>query len=391
MILNNISGFHSLHRSLRPVVVLGLVLASNLTLANSASCIKALANAETAYTLTLKQGLPRGEMRRISILENAAGEQVGLKVNKTGTQFKDLRATPLTVELDGSKIMTMMFYHKDGIAPSSAKAIVMLFHGVGADISHSGAMMPVMSYLAGPKTNKKKGSTARIHEKHIDLGVVALDGPGNGYGTSLEGMDSLKKATDLLILQIQKIKSLAPHLPLIAFARSSSTGHVVATNKRHPGLIDGMILMSPMTSEPAALAEADKGLEEDIQEAESMIAQGLKPDFVLNQEVVDWDSEIYRQMDWHEDEAGLGNVPTFVIVGDKDKQTPVMVHDFYKKQIGQISSGRGQFLKVEGAGHDVVSTMPKYPGDIETEEKAAITYHQIYDFIQLVIAAQSPH
>lgn len=374
-------------KNIRTAIGFALVLSSSFVLASAESCIEVLVTAKSAYISTLNQGFARGELQRITILENPEGNQIGLQVNKTRVRYNNLRAEPLVVNDGNISAQTMMFYHKNGIAPAGAKALVVLFHGVGADISHSGAMMPVMNYLAGPKTAKKKGSTARIHEKHIDLGVVALDGPGNGYGPPLDKTDTLDKTLDLFYLEMKKIKSFAPELPLIVFARSSSTGIIVAMNKKYPGLLDGMILMSPVTSEPSALAEADKGLEEDIHEAAQKIAQGLKADFIINQPVLEWDSKIYRSMRWHEDRAALGNIPTFVLVGDKDKQTPAKVHDFYIQQLSQIADGRGQFLKVEGAGHDVVSTIPKYRGDVETEEKAIGTYHQIYDFIHDIIAS----
>jgi pimeloyl-ACP methyl ester carboxylesterase len=371
----------------------GLVGSSLATAGSQTSCHSALSElaklaTESDYNLfeaTIEQGLSREEMMRIQILTDSRGNQTGLLVRKTGNRYKDLRATPLAIEGHGLDVKTMMFHHQSGIAPVGAKAVVVLLHGIGADISHSGAMLQLLAYLSGPKSTKVSSTTSRIHEKHIPLGVVAIDGVGNGYGPSLTAIDSASKATSLLYLELQKIKTLARGLPLIVFARSSSTGHTVAVNKRYPGLISAMILMSPVTSEPKAFAQADKGVLADVAEAREKIALGLKPDFVINEPVLNWDSQNYRQMRWHLDPAPLGTTSTLVIVGGADKQTPDLVQRFYQKIVKAVPDDHGQYLFVPGAGHDVVSTVPRTKEDTTTTNRAVATFHAIYDFISGVL------
>lgn len=357
----------------------GAVNASNID-----ACRTQLQKLATLDKPTLQQGLARENNRRITILENEQ-KQVGLFVAKTNTKFKDLRAEPLILNENGFEARTMMFYHKDGIIPADAKALVVLLHGIGADISHSGAMLPVMNFLAGPKTGKQKGSTARIHEKHIPLGVVAIDGPGNGYGPSLEAIPNLDKAIQLLRLELQALKAKAPELPLIVFARSASTGMMVELNRRFPELIDGLILMSPVTPEPAAMAQANEGLAQDLAEAAELRAKGLKADFVPLMPVLDWDSKLYNEMSWYQDQQVLGEKPTLVIVGSEDRQTPSKVREFYRSLVQVENHSQNQFLLVEGAGHDVVSITPRFPGDVETEDRAIATYHRVYEFIGSVV------
>lgn len=346
------------------------------------ACQGALADQSDKFRDVVAQGDHRDGNRKVTIRYAANGiDQSGLYNPKTKIEFKSLQASPLGVVIKGDKpLQTMMFHHKDGPVPPEAKALVVLLHGIGADVSHSGSMLPILNYLAGPKTAKKSGTMAGVHEKHMPLAMVAIDGPGNGYGPKLEEVPHLETYLELLKAQIETIKKMAPHLPLVVWARSASSAGAVAVNQRYPGLIDGLILMSPTTSEPRAWKQGDEGVQEDVRRAREQIEKGQTPEFLVNQETMEWDSRMHRQMRWHEDADPLKGVPTLVIVGTEDPQTPSLVQEYYTDLIG--ANDNGNFLQVPGAGHDVVSINPRNGEEKAVAETRAVgVYHAIYDFI----------
>jgi pimeloyl-ACP methyl ester carboxylesterase len=343
---------------------------------------------------TVAQGLSRGDFHRVHLIvrepkhKNQVRELNGVENLKTKTVYKNIVPESLEVEMGGRIVRTMMYHHKDGVVPDYAKALVVLLHGIGADISHSGAMLPIINFLGGTRTEKQSGFTHRIHQNYVPLGLVALDGPGNGYGPSIAEVPDLNSYIHLLQLQLSKLKSLSKGRPLIVFARSASTGHMVELNRQFPELVDAMILMSPMTSDPVPGAKAQEGLNKDVSVALERLRQGLPSEFMPLPDLLHWDEKMYEAMDWHRLSNPLGGKPTLAMFGTNDLQTPTEVRDFYRGIMNSPSDSNGnpyEIEVVESAGHDVVSVN----GGADVEDRGIRTYHRILDFIKKVISLKS--
>jgi len=303
-----------------------------------------------------------------------------VEITPRGVSFKG-QIYPKIVAEPVPEADTMRFRSAEGRIPKGSQAIITLFHGIGADISHSGTMLIALNMFLQERTQRSTGTTAKIHNTYpyIKFAAQSMDLPENGYGG--QGED-LSTTIEILANEFRGLKELAPELPLIVFGRSASTGILVAVNHKYPSLIDGMILMSPMTPEPNAYKASVKGYEEDWATIARQVAEGKKPAFSPNPPAADWMGRVYGEMNWHlNPKRAFGNLPVLVLVGSKDAQTPPEVRELFKKYVQY--SPDGHYVEIEGAGHDVISIMPQ---DIPRGVRA---FGAIYNFTNEILKRQA--
>lgn len=314
------------------------------------------------------------------------------------------RAPPysaLRVEL-APDIDSVRFVSGRGRVPENSQAILPLFHGTGAPYSHSGAMLSTLNTLTAGPTERRRGFVYELQQRpeHLFVAAEAVDLPGHGGGPDLARFQTVDAVVDWLASEFQALKRFG--LPIIPITRSGAGGLLVVMNRKYPGLVDGMILMSPL--HPCGVQHSNDYLEGCAR------LPSDHPDFVtIRREAFDWINGLYRQIIaqnlWPEGRATFGSTPTMILVGRADEQLSVDARRTYATlampeealatpegiaEAGRaaeeadghvvLSHGNIRYVQVAGAGHDVFENRNR-----ESAARAQWVYAEAYRFIRDVI------
>lgn len=291
-------------------------------------------------------------------------------IRHKATDYKTLRL------IDYPRMQTKGIVNQRGIVPPGSRALVLLLHGTGAEHSHMGAMVePARVFTAEANTGGLAGKALRAAEawgpQHLPLGALAIDLPGHGFNEAdhllqLEGRAALNGSITWLADELRRLKH-EHNIPLIVFARSGSPGIVLELNGVHPGLLDAMILMSPSHSRPDL---------DQLSVQACLDLAGSDPHFKLNEIGFDWINLLYRHMTWHNWPKPAGDVPTLILMGSEDPETPQAARDAFASMARM--SPNIQYEEFAGGRHDLLTTHEW------NRETLLAAYKAIYAFLRKV-------
>ncbi|MCB0406369.1 MAG: alpha/beta fold hydrolase [Bdellovibrionales bacterium] len=156
------------------------------------------------------------------------------------------------------KLQTIVYHHKDGRVPGkinygakhgevAPKLHLAVIHGGGGMKSQGGSWLNFMNIMMSTKS--KKGSLADTLKglpTWLPTVSESIDLPGYGAGRHLDDYVTAKAQIAYLIEWFEDMKKASGGLPLVAIARSASTGLMPAIAHMRPDLLAGMILIGPM-------------------------------------------------------------------------------------------------------------------------------------------------
>ncbi|MEZ4751735.1 MAG: alpha/beta fold hydrolase [Bdellovibrionota bacterium] len=156
------------------------------------------------------------------------------------------------------KLQTIVYHHKEGRCPEkinygakhgtvAPKLHLAVIHGGGGMKSQGGSWLNFMNIMMSSKS--KNGSLAETLKglpTWLPTVSESIDLPGYGAGRHLDDYVTAKAQIAYLIEWFEDMKKASGGLPLVAIARSASTGLMPAIAQMRPDLLAGMILIGPM-------------------------------------------------------------------------------------------------------------------------------------------------
>lgn len=301
------------------------------------------------------------ELSRVEKIQNAVDSSGNGLVVKTGT-FDKIRAV-YDATLD-----TIRHQSVNGRVPEGTQVIVPLYHGGGTTKSHSHAMIQVMHVLTADFA-RRSTLLKHLHSlpSRLKIASEAIDLPGHGLGPSVESFQSLDHFVEWLADGLKALK--ATGLPVIPLCRSASTGYFLEVHRRYPGLLDGLILMSPV--DPYVGIKVG---------SEALIVQEQEGRLVRNMAGLNFVIDMYSQMNWSQLKPELKDLPILVLVGGKDIETPLETQQIYAELIQGSHSLSELYIEPE-AGHEVL-------GVLQTEI-AMRAFGKVQQFIAEVVKSKA--
>ncbi len=243
---------------------------------------------------------------------------------------------------------TIRLYPAEGKLPVDAEGLLIMLHGCGVDVSQSSTMRKWIRLFGEKETSKKNmmWTQHRIlhYENYTRLAVEAIDLPGHGVGPSLDGFQTLDQVADWLGTYLQRKKAEAPDKPLFVMTRSSSAIFPAAVNRTYPGLIDGMVFVSPsLPGDPEISAQ-------EIAAARENVRRGIYG--AVHEEGIVWIEKMLNQADWGHAEDFLG-VPTLILTADNDIEVVEKAREHFRALAARLPNV--QYHQFDSAAHDFLS------------------------------------
>ncbi len=245
---------------------------------------------------------------------------------------------------------TLRFRSTKGLLPAGAKSFMPLLHGMGPTTSHSGSMFATLNVLTASKkkTHRSKSLKALKNLPHYQLvGAEAIDLPGCHSQPVADELQSLDALVEWLAAWLVPLKeSLA--VPLMPIARSAAVAPILGLNNAYPGLLSGVILLSPMVPFDTAHSNAD------------LLRRVAACDCELNQIAFDYMNRLVEQTDWDERDDPFGGLPTLILTGGQDTQ----VSDRVRQRCREWSESLAhvEFFNLVENGHDVFNLRDREAG-----------------------------
>jgi pimeloyl-ACP methyl ester carboxylesterase len=353
------------------------VAVETVTVVPTSTVVTAPASPIQLCEQVMVQGLERPARNRVEIHPDKS-------VTYKGQHYNKIVAEPSPYTLG------MRYHRVEGLVRPDDQVIMPLLHGMGMNTSHAGAMFFALNMFSAVKaenrTSKKFSVTAFLHEHfpYTKIAAVSFDMAGNNFGTSIEKTPTIDEVVDGIAAEFRYYKSLAPGRPLIPLGRSAGSGILYEINKKYPGLMDGIIVIAPVPPEAEALRIAIQGFYDDTaNKTEAYRLKGKEIDFFPNIPVLDWCVRLYKEMTWTKDAKPMGDIPTLVLVGSEDLETPEISRRLYKQYVA--TNPNAQYVEIQGAAHDVLNILkPKTDQGIES-------YGTIFNFIAGVLKRSGQH
>ena len=157
----------------------------------------------------------------------------------------------------------------EGKMPVDAEGVLVLLHGCGVNVSQSSSMRKWIRLFGEKETSKRNMMWTQKqllnYENYTRLAVEAIDLPGHGVGPLLDRFQTLEHVTAWLGKYLRKKKADASGRPLFVMTRSSSAIFPAAVNRLAPGLIDGIVFVSPsLPGEPEIIAQEIAAARENV-------------------------------------------------------------------------------------------------------------------------------
>lgn len=261
---------------------------------------------------------------------------------------------------------TIRQFSVSGRIPSDAKVRVLVTHGSGAVYSHSDAMRSLIRSLGEDKGLAKPSSNIsrlREYENFTKVALEAIDLPFHGQGNRHESLRNKEDVTQYLIRYLKQMKAETPHLPLVVFGRSSSPSLFIEILTREPGLIDGVINMSPVVPLTKEIVTEGTRL------ALEMAAKG---EFPVYPEGLHWIDNLLLNTKW--DETSLNGKPALFLTGKADWEVTDVERNFMARLAQDHANVR--HIDIPGAGHDVFRE-----NKINNDKQVLQTLKSVQDFL----------
>lgn len=341
-------------------------LISSLVLVFLAICLS-----DTSGASPPKDGCPS----RVASPFGEAG--VWVAFDGEGVLYKNRRFSKLEAVYD-PKLHTHRFQSATQRVAPDAEVLVLLLHGFGADYSHAGSVLnPLSTFLSRPsglKTSDKRFSLSDALAKEgafFPVGGEAIDLPFSGSGPRDEAFQKLEHTVTWLVAALKSLRAEAPRLPIVPIARSGSTGLLLSVLQVCPDCFDGLVLVSP--GHPTVGFDDYIALQQKLIREKQFVPNLPGMEFILGQ---------YRQMrdGWARASNPFGKIPTLVLTGEKDFELMPGVREVFRESVlaSRALGFPSDFWDVEGAGHDVISTLAMRPEDIP---RVVAVWKRVYAFL----------
>jgi len=268
-----------------------------------------------------------------------------IETAKNGVETRAGKFDNFIIEYD-PRLDTIRYQLAAARIPVGSQVIIAFHHGGGTTKSHSHAMMQpfhILTAKAARKSDLMKFLVAL--PSRLVIAGEAIDAPGHGLGPDPDRFPKLDDLVEWLATQIRELKKSG--LPVIPLARSASTGYFLAVHQKYPGLLDGLILMSPV--------DPGVGMRVGV---EALHQQENDGRLVINKKGLDFVQRMYSQMDWSNLKDQLKGLPVLVLIGGKDVETPKETQDLMRNLV-EGSHPLSQFYFDPEAGHEVLSVIDK--------------------------------
>jgi hypothetical protein len=221
---------------------------------------------------------------------------------------------------------TIRLYPAEGKMPMDTEGVLVMLHGCGVDVSHSGTMRKWIRLFGEKETSRKNMMWTQKqilrYEHYTRLAVEAIDLPGHGAGPSLCGFQTLEQVVAWLGTYLKQRKAGAGGKPLFVITRSSSAIFPAAVNRRYPGVIDGMVFVSPsFPGEPEIIAQ-------EVAAARENVRRGVYG--AVNETGIVWIEKMLQQAEWGHPEDFCG-VPTLILAAAQDVEVVDQARVQFKK------------------------------------------------------------
>ncbi len=256
---------------------------------------------------------------------------------------------------------TTCYHSRKGVFPDGADVVMPLLHGVGPTTSHAGSMFALLNVLTGSK--KKPGRSRSLTElralpHHRPVGAVAIDLPGCNGTPTPDGVRQLDGYADWLAGWFRQLKSDSG-TRLVPLARSASATPVAEINRRYPGLIDGVVLLSPMLPGDAEHSNADLLRRVGLGECR------------LNTVGFELMNTLNAQTRWDKADEPFGATPVLILTGGLDTQVSDRART--RCRVWADRSPHVEHINVTDATHDVLNLRNRAP--------ALEAFSRLYSFL----------
>jgi pimeloyl-ACP methyl ester carboxylesterase len=226
---------------------------------------------------------------------------------------------------------TIRLYPTEGKIPVDTEGVLVMLHGCGVDASQSSTMRKWIRLFGEKETSRKNMMWTQKHilryENYTRLAVEAIDLPGHGVGPSLCGFQMLEQVVIWLGTYLKQKKAAASNKPLFVITRSSSAIFPAAVNRQYPGVIDGMVFVSPsFPGEPEIIAQ-------EVAAARENVRRGVYG--AVNEEGITWIEMMLQQADWGHGEDFWG-VPILILTAAEDIEVVDPARAHFKKMANKL-------------------------------------------------------
>jgi pimeloyl-ACP methyl ester carboxylesterase len=228
-------------------------------------------------------------------------------------------------------------------------------------------MTQILRSLAEPLPSSSSTVKAlRRDPNYLQISAESIDQIGCGEGPALPEFADASRGVEWLASYIRDMKRETPDLPVVVLTRSSSAAMAVETAKKHPELVDALVLMSP--SHPGDPAVFDGGLKVVMEELRLGLFEANMPNLL-------WIAEILKQLRW---DASTFNRPTYIMTGGKDLEVSALEREHYS--LYATTNPNVAYRDFSEAGHNILDTNKK-----ETKDTALAAYADVLAFVNKVV------
>ncbi|MEN1681385.1 MAG: hypothetical protein AAGJ46_17520 [Planctomycetota bacterium] len=235
---------------------------------------------------------------------------------------------------------------------------------MGPITSHAGSMLATLNMVTASKKNAGRSESLRairMHPNYCLAGGEAIDLPGAHGVPPAKDLQTLDGIADWLGRWLSELAKDAD-APLVPVARSASAMLILRVNEQHPGLLAGVVLLSPMVPFDREHSNADL-----LQRVEASRCR-------LNSVAFDYMQRLTDEADWDEQEDPFRGLATLLLTGERDTQVSDRVRSRCQQWSERLPHVR--FQNVRAAGHDVLNLRDREPG--------LVAYRSLFDFFASV-------
>jgi alpha-beta hydrolase superfamily lysophospholipase len=229
-----------------------------------------------------------------------------------------------------------------------AEGVLIMLHGCGVDVSQSSTMRKWIRLFGERETSRKNMMWTQKqilrYENYTRLAVEAIDLPGHGVGPSLGGFRTLEQVVVWLGTYLEQKQAEAAGKPLFVMTRSSSAIFPAAVTRRYPGVIDGMVFVSP------SFPGAPEIIAQEVAAARENVRRGVYG--AVNEAGIVWIEQMLQQADWGHAEDFRG-VPTLILTAAQDIEVVDQARVHFKEMAHRLPNVT--YHEFNSACHDFLS------------------------------------
>ena len=291
-------------------------------------------------------------------IESTETDEVLLRVEHKGQHFAGL------IRIRDDKLHADRYTSSRRRCSTTSSVFLPLLHGMGPMTSCAGSMFAILNTLTASKRKKGRSKSLKLLRELPNYRICdaeAIDLPGC-FGRQLPEehscLDGICNYVRRWLVPIQT----ATGAPIIPIARCASATIVVELNRLHPGLFEGMILLSPMLPSDAEHSNND------------LIGRVAARECELNEVAYHLMNEINSESTWESQDDPFMGLPTLILTGSNDQQTSAdarQVFSNWDHRHGHVTWA--QF----DTGHDVF--------DLKQGAPAVAAFGMVYQFLRTTI------